>query len=119
MSDEDWVNFMSMWVDYKKSTNLQGEEAMLQLMDCCCEHFRRDHHRTYHKHLSWTHANEETKLAELKNLSVNMKSCKVNRVKQDTLEQEKGDPVISSETNPKNFNHLQEDFSLINKFKSH
>ena len=52
-----------------------------------------------------------------------MKSCKVNRVKQDTLEQVKGDPVISSETNPQNFNQIQEDFRFINenvnKFKSH
>ena len=46
MSDEDWAYFLSRWADYKRATSLQGDEVVLQLMECCCEQLRRDHHRT-------------------------------------------------------------------------
>ena len=47
LSDEDWNYFLSRWSAYKKATNLTGEEITLQLMECCCEELRRNHHRNY------------------------------------------------------------------------
>ena len=47
MSDEDWAYFLSRWADYKRATSLQGDEVVLQLMECCCEQLRRDHHRNF------------------------------------------------------------------------
>ena len=47
MSDEDWVYFKSRWSDYKKATAISGDEIVTQLMECCCENIRRDHHRTF------------------------------------------------------------------------
>ena len=92
MSDEDWAYFISRWDDYKKATALQGDEVIMQLMECCCEQLRRDHHRTYPKTGVGTVA-EESRLAELKQLAVRQKNRMVNRVKLGTLRQDKGEPV--------------------------
>ena len=92
MSDEDWAYFLSRWQDYKKSTGLQGEEIVLQLMECCCESLRRDHHRTY-PNLSNESISESLRLSQLKQLAVRQKNRMVNRVKLCTLKQDKGEPV--------------------------
>ena len=92
MSDEDWAYFVSRWQDYKKATALKGDEVVIQLMECCCEQLRRDHHRTYPKTGVGT-ATEAGRLAELKQLSVRQKNRMVNRVKLGTLKQDKGEPV--------------------------
>ena len=92
MSDEDWAYFLSRWDDYKLSTSLKGGEIVLQLMECCCEQLRRDHHRTYPKTGVGT-VTEETRLSELKQLAVRQKNRMVNRVKLGTLKQDKGEPV--------------------------
>ena len=92
MSDKNWAYFVSRWEDYKKATALQGEEVVIQLMECCCEQLRRDHHRTYPKTGVGT-VTESTRLAELKQLAVRQKNRMVNRVKLGTLKQDKGEPV--------------------------
>jgi hypothetical protein len=92
MSDEDWAYFISRWEDYKKATGLQGDEVIMQLMECCCEQLRRDHHRTYPKTGVGT-VTEEDRLAQLKQLAVRQKNRMVNRVKLGTLRQDKGEPV--------------------------
>ena len=92
MSDEDWAYFVSRWTEYKRATKLQGEEVIMQLMECCCELLRRDHHRTYPKTGVGTET-EVSRLAELKQLAVRQKNRMVNRVKLGTLRQDKGEPV--------------------------
>ena len=47
MSDEDWVYFTSRWAEYKRATGLSGDDIITQLMECCHESIRRDHHRTF------------------------------------------------------------------------
>ena len=48
VSDEDWAYFISRWKEYKKATNLTSvAEILTQLMECCCEQLRRDHHRMF------------------------------------------------------------------------
>ena len=37
MSEEDWNYFLARWEAYKKVTCLEGEDLVLQLMECCCE----------------------------------------------------------------------------------
>ena len=70
MSDEDWAYFTSRWADYKKATALAGDEVVLQLMECCCEQLRRDHHRTFPKGEQGTVVTETDRLRELKQLCV-------------------------------------------------
>ena len=43
LSEEDWNYFLARWEAYKKVTCLEGEDLVLQLMECCCEGLRRDH----------------------------------------------------------------------------
>ena len=71
VSDEDWHYFLSRWADYKKATNLSTDDLVIQLMECCSEELRRDHHRMF---LSAAKpevvVSEETRLAELKQIAV-------------------------------------------------
>ena len=93
MSDEDWQYFLCRWDSYKKSTNLEGADIVLQLMECCCEQLRRDHHRNYPDSQSSGKATESTCLAEIKQIAVRAKNRAVNRAKLNTLKQDKGDPI--------------------------
>ena len=92
MSDEDWAYFLSRWEEYKKATALTGDEVILQLMECCCEQLRRDHHRTFPKGEGGT-TTEVQRLDQLKQLAVRKKNRAVNRVKLGTMKQDKGEPV--------------------------
>ena len=92
LSDEDWNYFLSRWEAYKKATSLQGEDIVLQLMECCCEQLRRDHHRNFPSQSS-TSVTETTLLAEIKQIAVRAKNRAVNRVKVNTLKQDKGEPA--------------------------
>ena len=47
VSDEDWAYFMSRWEHYKKAANVTGDNVVTQLMDCCNEQLRREHHRRH------------------------------------------------------------------------
>ena len=95
MSDEDWAYFKSRWTDYKKATGISGEDIIIQLMECCCESIRRDHHRTFSKPEGdiVSGVTEQQRLQELKQLAVRKKNKAVNRVKLGTLKQDKGEPV--------------------------
>ena len=94
VSDEDWAYFISRWAEYKKATGLEGDEVVLQLMECCCEQLRREHHRTFPKPEGVTEAPTETlRLEELRQLAVRKKNRAVNRVKLGTMKQDKGEPV--------------------------
>ena len=68
VSDEDWAYFKSRWLEYKKATNLtSAEDILVQLMECCCEQLRRDHHRMFLSSAgNGGEATEETRLKELK-----------------------------------------------------
>ena len=71
LSDEDWNYFLSRWEAYKKATSLEGEDIVLQLLECCCEELRRDHHRNYP---SQTSATETSLLSEIKQIAVRAKN---------------------------------------------
>ena len=93
VSDEDWAYFLSRWGEYKKATGLEGEEIVLQLMECCCEQLRREYHRTFPKSEGVVEApTEVARLEELKQLAVRKKNKAVNRVKLGTMKQDKGSP---------------------------
>ena len=47
VSDEDWAYFISRWEHYKKAANVTNDNVVTQLMECCNEQLRREHHRTF------------------------------------------------------------------------
>lgn len=90
ISEEDWSYFTTRWTQYKKATGLKGEDIITQLLECCTEQLRRDHHRTFSGAAVVT---EDTVTAELKQIAVCKRNKAVNRVKLGTLKQDKGEPV--------------------------
>ena len=87
MSDKDWNYYR--WEAYKKATCLTGEDVVLQLMECCCEQLRRrDHHGNYP-----TSKSTDTEETRFKQIAVRAKNRAVNRVKLNTLKQDKGEPI--------------------------
>ena len=90
-SEEDWFYFEARWTQYKQATSLKGDDVITQLLECCTEQLRRDHHRTFSARAAV--ATESTILAELKQIAVCKRNKAVNRVKLSTLKQDKGEPV--------------------------
>ena len=91
ISDEDWSYFISRWTQYKKATGISGDDIVTQLMECCSERLRRDHHRTFSG--GATVLTEASVLAELKQITVCKRNKAVNRVKLSTMKQDRGEPV--------------------------
>ena len=87
VSDKDWSYFSSRGTQYKKATGLTGEDIVTQLLECCNEQLRRDHHRTFS---GATESNDEdTVLAQLKQIAVCKRNLAVNRVQLGTLKQDR------------------------------
>ena len=94
-SFRSFLDFKSRWADYKNATGISGDDIITQLMECCCESIRRDHHRTFSRADgdAVSAVTEVQRLQELKQLAVRKKNKAVNRVKLATLRQDKGEPV--------------------------
>ena len=97
VSDEDWAYFVSRWKEYKKATTLTSrDEIITQLMECCSEQLRRDHHRMFLSGATdgaGAAVTEESRLEELKQISVRKRNKAVNRVKVTSIKQDRGEPV--------------------------
>ena len=93
ISEEDWTYFEARWTQYKQATGLKGDDVITQLLECCAESLRRDHHRTYSGARAAAAATETVILAELKQIAVCKRNKAVNRVKLSSLRQDKGEPI--------------------------
>ena len=93
VSEEDWSYFTTRWEQYKKATGLKGDDIITQLLECCTEQLRRDHHRTFSGANGAAAVTEASVTAELKQIAVCKRNKAVNRVKLGTLRQDKGEPV--------------------------
>ena len=91
MSDEDWAYFINRWAAYKKALGLDGEDIVVQLMECCSEDLRKDHFRNYPTFK--TSDLEENVLRQIRQVAVRAKNRAVNRFKLHTLKQDKGEPI--------------------------
>ena len=79
VSDDDWQYFLFRWDCYKKMTVLKGKDIELELMECCSEPLRRDHHT--HFASKRASVSEAKVLKEIQQLSVMAKNKTVNRAK--------------------------------------
>ena len=77
-SEEGWSYFKARFDQYKKATGLEGDEVVTQLLECCSEAVRVDHHRTY-SGLGGTR-DEKTVLKELRSIAVKKQNIAVNRI---------------------------------------
>ena len=93
VSDEDWNYFLDRWERYKVSTKIAGEEVITQLLECCCDQLRRDHHRTFLSSQTQRDLTEDVLKAQLKQIAVQKRNLLVNRFKVFKLKQDRGEPV--------------------------
>ena len=93
VSDEDWNYFLDRWERYKVSTKIAGEEVITQLLECCCDQLRRDHHRTFLSSQTQRDLTEDVLKAQLRQIAVQKRNLLVNRFKVFKLKQDRGEPV--------------------------
>ena len=91
-TDEDWAYICKRWGQYKAQCELTGTEVVLQLLECCSEQLRRDHHRQ-HPGTDIDTITETELLGQLKKLAVRQQNKMVARVKLSSLTQDKGEGV--------------------------
>ena len=90
-SEEDWSYFVARFDQYKRTCGLVAERKIVdQLLECCSDTVRRDHHRTYS---GLGQQGEEEVLKQLKKIAVRKQNIAVNRVNLGTLKQDPGEPV--------------------------
>ena len=70
ISEEDWSYFISRWSEYKIIMGLSNNDLVVQLMECCVEELRLDHHSTFPSNAGNASITEEVRLNELRQLAV-------------------------------------------------
>ena len=88
---EDWQYFMSRWGDYVKATRLEGQDRVIQLLECCDDQLRKDLTRNAGGTL--TEVTEDQVFAAMKKLAIRQENTMVARVTLHNMKQDRGEPV--------------------------
>ena len=89
-SSEDWQYFLTRWDEYKLATNLNENDAIFQLLECCSELLRKDIIRSFG---TLTDKNEIEALECIKKLAVKPENILVARVQLLNLRQDRDETV--------------------------
>ena len=90
-TSEDWSYFESRWSEYKAATKIQGNDIVIQLLECCDEQLRKDLTRNAGGSLSGQP--EATVMAAIKSLAVREENCMVARVQLHQMRQDRDEPI--------------------------
>ena len=90
-TSEDWSYFQSRWSEYKAATKIQGNDIVIQLLECCDEQLRKDLTRNAGGSLSGKP--EVTVMAAIKSLAVREENCMVARVQLHQMRQDRNEPI--------------------------
>lgn len=88
---EDWAYFQTRWTEYKQATKIDGQEAVLQLLECCEENLRRDVTRAAGGTL--TQKTEQQVLTAIRALAVREESSMVARAALYNMKQDREESV--------------------------
>ena len=88
---EDWAYFLTRWTEYKQATKVEGQEAVLQLLECCDENLRRDVTRSAGGTL--TGKTEQQVLTAIRTLAVREESSMVARAALYNMKQDREESV--------------------------
>ena len=88
---EEWAYFQTRWTEYKQATKIDGQEAVLQLLECCEENLRRDVTRAAGGSL--TQKTEQQVLAAIRTLAVREESSMVARAALYNMKQDREESV--------------------------
>ena len=89
-STEEWEYFLSRWDEYKLATRMEGQDILLQLIECADEDLRKDLNRAYG---TLTNDTEENALKKMKTLAVKLENILVARVHLHNLKQDRDETV--------------------------
>ena len=92
-NSEDWAYFIICWEEYRVGSRLDGQDVVLQLLECCTEDLRRDLVHTEGRSLSKRSENEV--LEAIKSLAVRKENVIASRAALRTLRQSKDEPIRS------------------------
>ena len=90
-TSEDWSYFQSRWSEYKAATKIQGNDIVIQLLECCDEQLRKDLTRNAGGSLSGKP--EASVMAAIKSLPVREENCMVARVQLHQMRQDRDEPI--------------------------
>ena len=90
-TSEDWSYFESRWSEYKAATKIQGNDIVIQLLECCDEQLRKDLTRNAGGSLSGQP--EATVMAAIRSLAVREENCMVARVQLHQMRQDRDEPI--------------------------
>ena len=92
-TSEDWTYFLSRWTDYVEATKVSGKDKVIQLLECCDEHLRKDLTRTAGGTL--TNKSEAEVITVMKTLAVREENTMVARVTLNNMRQDRDEPIRS------------------------
>jgi len=90
-SSEEWAYFESRWTDYKAATKVNGQECVIQLLECCDDALRKDLTRLAGGSL--TDKTETDVLIAIRTLAVREENTMVARVTLHNMRQDRDEPV--------------------------
>lgn len=88
---EEWQYFKSRWSDYVKATRLQGQDLVIQLLECCDEQLRKDLTRNTRGTL--TDKTQDEIFTAMKKLAIREENVMVARVSLHNMRQDRDEPV--------------------------
>jgi hypothetical protein len=90
-TSEDWEYFVSRWDDFIAYVNpADDRETVLQLLECCDEHLRKDLTRSSGK---LTEKKPEDVLMAIKSLAIREENVMVSRVALHNMHQDRDEPI--------------------------
>lgn len=92
-SSEDWSYFISRWKDYVTATKVTGRDKIIQLLECCNEHLRKDLTRSSTDTL--TDQSEEDVLKAIRLLAVREENIMVARATLNSMHQDHDETIRS------------------------
>ena len=92
-SSEDWSYFLTRWQDYVDATKITGKDKVVQLLECCDEHLRKD--LTQNTGGSLTTKPIEDVMSAIRKLAVREESTMVAWVQFHNMRQDRDETVRS------------------------
>jgi hypothetical protein len=85
--------FLTRWQDYADATKIAGKENVIQLLECCDEHLRKDLTRSAGGSLASKPIDKVT--SAIKKLAVREENTMVARVERHNMQQDRDEPIRS------------------------
>ena len=92
-TSETWAYFETRWGEYRDGTHLQGDNIVVQLLECCDDELRRD--LTHSNGGSMVRGTEVDMLAAMKTLAVRSENIMVARYALHDMRQGREEPIRS------------------------